>query len=152
MSNNKLDRRHLLGAATLAAASAVVATSAEAQAPSSGRMTVHVLDLFSGTPASGGKVDLYSKTGEEMKLVKTVMTGGNGRPDSGALLQGDTFTAGRYVVSFDLADYFKSKDPTLPANFYRKVTMEIEVTDAKQPHRIPVQCTPWTQACSVLPG
>jgi hypothetical protein len=30
--------------------------------------------------------------------------------------------------------------------------MEFEVIDAKMPHHIPLQCTPWTQACSVLPG
>lgn len=51
-----------------------------------------------------------------------------------------------------LSDYFKGADETLPANFFRKVTMEFEVVDAKMPHHIPLQCTPWTQACSVLPG
>jgi hypothetical protein len=30
--------------------------------------------------------------------------------------------------------------------------MEFEAIDAKMPHHIPLQCTPWTQACSVLPG
>jgi len=29
---------------------------------------------------------------------------------------------------------------------------EFEVTEATVPHHIPLQCTPWTQACSVLPG
>lgn len=153
MSQDQIDRRHILGAAALAAAAGVVAgTGAEAQQPPTGRMTVHILDLYSGTPASGVPVELFTKTGNDMKLIKTVTTGANGRPDSGPLVAGDAFTPGRYVVAFDLTAYFKAADKSLPANFYRKIMMEFEVTDAKQPHHIPLQCTPWTQACSVLPG
>jgi 5-hydroxyisourate hydrolase len=115
-------------------------------------MTVHVLDLFSGTPANGVKVDLFTKKGDEQKLVKSVATGVSGRPDSGPLLAGETFAPGRYVIAFDLSDYFKGVDKSLPANFFRKVSMEFEVIDASMPHHIPLQCTAWTQACSVLPG
>ena len=147
-----IDRRDVLGAASVAAAAAVIgATEAAAQA-AAGRMTVHILDLYSGTPANGVKVDLFMKQGEMMKPVKSVTTGPDGRPTSGPMLTGDAFTAGRYVIAFDLSDYFKAADKTLPANFFRKVTMEFEVIDAKMPHHIPLQCTPWTQACSVLPG
>jgi len=147
-----IDRRDVLGAASVAAAAAVIgATEAAAQSPG-GRMTVHILDLYSGTPANGVKVELFMKQGETMKPVKSVTTGPDGRPTSGPMLTGDAFTAGRYVIAFDLSDYFKAADKTLPANFFRKVTMEFEVVDAKMPHHIPLQCTPWTQACSVLPG
>jgi 5-hydroxyisourate hydrolase-like protein (transthyretin family) len=64
----------------------------------------------------------------------------------------DAFSLGRYVIDFDLTDYFKGIDKTLPANFFRKVSVEFEVTDKEMPLHIPLQCTPWTQACSVLPG
>ena len=146
-----MNRRDILGAASLVTAGALLASSeANAQAPA-GRMTVHILDLYSGTPASGVKVDLFMKKGDAFAPVKSVSTGAGGRPD-GPLLQGDAFTAGRYMIAFDLTDYFKAADKALPANFFRKVSMEFEVTDAKMPHHIPLQCTPWTQACSVLPG
>lgn len=146
-----LNRREILGAAAVAAAATIVATEATAQAPA-GRMTVHILDLFSGTPANGATVELFMKSGDAMKSVKTVKTGPDGRPTTGPLLQGETFAPGRYIVAFDLSDYFKALDKSLPANFFRKVTMEFEVVDAAIPHHIPLQCTPWTQACSVLPG
>jgi 5-hydroxyisourate hydrolase len=146
-----IDRRDVLGAAGLVAATAMLGTDATAQ-PAGGRMTVHILDLYSGTPAAGVKVELFSKQGETMKPVKSVTTGADGRPTTGPMLTGEAFTAGRYVIAFDLSDYFKGTDKTLPANFFRKVTMEFEVIDAKMPHHIPLQCTPWTQACSVLPG
>ena len=145
-----IDRRDVLGAGLVAAA-AMLGTEAVAQ-PVGGRMTVHILDLYSGTPANGVKVELFARQGETMKPVKSVMTGPDGRPTNGPMLTGDAFTAGRYVISFDLSDYFKGADKTLPPNFFRKVTMEFEVIDAKMPHHIPLQCTPWTQACSVLPG
>jgi 5-hydroxyisourate hydrolase len=150
--SDMMDRRDVLGAASIVAAAAVAgAGTAEAQ-PAGGRMTVHILDLYSGTPANGAKVELFAKSGDAMKLVKSVTTGPDGRPTTGPLLQGETFALGRYMVAFDLSDYFKGLDKSLPANFFRKVTMEFEVVDAKLPHHIPLQCTPWTQACSVLPG
>jgi 5-hydroxyisourate hydrolase len=145
-----IGRREVLGAAALAIAASALSSEAAAQAPA-GRMTVHILDLFSGTPASGVKVELFMKKGETFAAVKTATTGASGRPD-GPLLQGDAFTAGRYLIAFDLTDYFKAADKTLPASFFRKLSMEFEVTDAGMPHHIPLQCTPWTQACSVLPG
>jgi 5-hydroxyisourate hydrolase len=147
-----MDRRDVLGAASLVAAAAAIGSGEAAAQPAGGRMTVHILDLFSGTPANGVKVDLFMKKGDQMTPVKSVVTGAGGRPDSGPLLAGDAFAAGRYMIAFDLSDYFKGLDKSLPANFFRKVSMEFEVTDAKMPHHIPLQCTPWTQACSVLPG
>jgi 5-hydroxyisourate hydrolase len=151
MTSEAMNRRDVLGAAAVVAAAAVVGADEVAAQPA-GRMTVHVLDLFSGTPANGVKVDLFTKKGDEQKLVKSVTTGVSGRPDSGPLLAGETFSPGRYVIAFDLSDYFKGVDKSLPANFFRKVSMEFEVTDATMPHHIPLQCTAWTQACSVLPG
>jgi 5-hydroxyisourate hydrolase len=149
MTSETMNRRDVLGAAAVVAAASVMAGEASAQ--TGGRMTVHVLDLYTGIPANGVKVDLAMKSGDAMKPLKSVMTGVSGRPE-GPLLQGETFAPGRYMISFDLSDYFKAADKTLPANFFRKVSMEFEVTDASMPHHIPLQCTPWTQACSVLPG
>jgi 5-hydroxyisourate hydrolase len=147
-----MDRRAVLNAASLAAAGVVLGGSeAEAQT-TGGQMTVHILDIFSGTPAHGVKVDLFKKQSEQMVLLKSVMTDTDGRPESGPVLSGDEFSLGRYLITFDLSDYFKSVDRALPANFFRKVSMEFEVTDQEMPLHIPLQCTPWTQACSVLPG
>lgn len=152
MNSGFMDRRHALGAVSVMAAAASLGVDSAAAQAAGGRMTVHVLDLFSGMPANGVKVSLFTRKGEEQLFVKSVTTGPDGRPETGPLLTGDAFAAGRYVIAFDLSDYFKATDKTLPPSFFRKVSMEFEVTDAKMPHHIPLQCTPWTQACSVLPG
>jgi hypothetical protein len=57
---NLMDRRAVLGTASLAAAAAVLGSS-EAEAQSTGgRMTVHILDLYPACPP-GVKVDLFRK-------------------------------------------------------------------------------------------
>lgn len=147
---NPMDRREVLGVASLAAAASVLGSGEADAEAEGGNLTVHVLDLYSGTPASGVKVDLFMREGEQMTAVKSVVTDADGR--SGQLLAGEAFAAGRYLLALDLSDYFKAADKTLPANFFRKLSLEFEVTDATVPHHIPLQCTPWTQACLVLPG
>jgi 5-hydroxyisourate hydrolase len=147
---NPMDRREVLGAASLAAATCLLGSSKAAAEPTGGNLSVHILDLYSGAPAGGVKVDLFMREGEQMKALKSVATDNDGRLV--ALLEGDAFAAGRYLLAVHLSDYFKAVDNTLPANFFRKLSLEFEVTDPTVPHHIPLQCTPWTQACSVLPG
>jgi 5-hydroxyisourate hydrolase len=147
---NLMDRRKVLGAASLAAGTCLLGSGEAEAEPARGNLTVHVLDLYSGSPAKGVKVDLFMRRGEHLTSLKSVATDTDGR--SGTLLEGDAFAAGRYLLMFDLSDYFKGANETLAANFYRKLSMEFEVTDATLPVHIPLQCTPWTQTCSVLPG
>lgn len=147
---NPMDRREVLGAASLAAVASVLGSGEAAAEPAGAILNVHVLDLYSGTAASGVKLDLFMRKGGQMTAIKSVVTDAEGR--SGTLLAGDAFAAGRYMLAVDLSDYFKGADQSLPANFFRKLSMEFEVTDASVSHHIPLQCTPWMQACSVLPG
>jgi 5-hydroxyisourate hydrolase len=151
MSEEILSRRHLIGAGAALATATVLAASGEVQAAEGGRLTIHILDLHTGVPAEGVPVELSRREKDVLVPVKTVTTQVSGRPE-GPLLQGADFTNGRYQVVFDLSAYFKKVDSTLPAVFTRKVTLEFEVYDSSQPHHVPMQCTPWTQACSVLPG
>ena len=53
-----MDRRAVLSTASLAAAAVLGSREAEAQS-TGGRMTVHILDIYTGVPASGVKVDLF---------------------------------------------------------------------------------------------
>ena len=146
-----IDRRDVLGAAGLVAAAAVLGSEAAAQAPA-GRMTVHILDLYLGHARERREGRAVHQAGRDPKAVEVSDDRSRRAPDHRADADG------RSVYRRPLRDrvrplgYFKGADKTLPANFFRKVTMEFEVIDAKMPHHIPLQCTPWTQACSVLPG
>ena len=106
---NPMDRREVLGVASLAAAASLLGSGeAEAEAEAEGgNLTVHVLDLYSGTPASGVKVDLFMREGEQMTAVKSVVTDADGR--SGQLLAGEAFAAGRYLLALDLYGLFQGR-------------------------------------------
>ncbi len=153
MSDEMQTRRDALTTVAAAGiAAAMTSHAAKAEEAPGGRITIHVLDLYSGRPADKVKAELYFGLGDEEKLLKTVLTGPNGRPETGPLISGQELVAGRYRMTFDLSEYFRSVDSSLPAKFFRRITLEFEVTDPTMPHHIPLQCTPWTQTCSVLPG
>ena len=69
-----------------------------------GRLTTHVLDLTSGTPARGLKLELWRLDGAAAERLKAVVTNDDGRVE-GALLEGEAFAAGTYELRFMAGDY-----------------------------------------------
>lgn len=153
MSTDTTDRRDFLvaGAALAAAALAAAPQPAAAQAPG-GRMTIHILDLYSGTPANGIRIDLLAIDGSASRVLKSVISNADGRPPEGPVLTPDTIKPGRYQVVVHAGDYYKKIGAKVPSGYYTKLIFEFDIYDPKQPHHIPFQITPWTQSASVLPG
>ena len=61
----------------------------------SGRLTTHVLDVYSGKPGKGIKVDLfYYKSNEQKNKINTIILNDDGRSDH-ALLEGVDFKEGK---------------------------------------------------------
>ena len=137
-----------------AVAAVLLATTAIAwgQAAPAGRVTAHVLDLYTGAPANGMRIDFLAIDGNTSKVLKSVTTNADGRPPEGPLLTPETIKPGRYQAVLHIADYYRAVGAKLPANFHTKLILEFDITDAKQPHHLPFQITPWTQSMSVLPG
>lgn len=144
-------RREFLAAAT-AAAALFASNEAAAQAPAGARVTAHVLDLYSGAPANGMKIDFYAYNGATPNLLKSVITNVDGRPPEGPLLQAADMKAGRYRISVHVGDYYKKIGAKLPGGYHTMLSMEFDIYDPKQSHHLPFQITPWTQSSSVLPG
>jgi len=153
MTSESHDRRDFLvaGAALAAAALAAAPTPAAAQAHG-GRLTVHILDLYSGTPANGIRIDLVALDGGAPKTLKSVVANADGRPPEGPFLTPETIKPGRYQVVAHTGEYFTKIGAKVPGGYYTKLTLEFEIYDAKQPHHVPFQITPWTQSAAVLPG
>lgn len=139
------------GAALAAATLAAAPETAEAQAQG-GRVTAHVLDLYSGTPANGIRIELLALDGGATKVLKSVVSNADGRPPEGPLLTPDTIKTGKYQAVLHVGDYYKKIGAKLPNGYHTKLILEFDVYDAKQPHHLPFQITPWTQSASVLPG
>ena len=62
------------------------------------KLTTHCLDTFSGKPAKGVKVEVYSISGNRKKLNSTTLND-NGRSDK-PLLEGSNFKEGQYELIF----------------------------------------------------
>ena len=135
-----------------AASLLVVAAAAWGQAAPGGRVTAHVLDLYTGAPAKGLRIDFLAIEGSTSKVLKSVTTNADGRPPEGPLMTPETIKPGRYQAVLYIADYYRAVGAKLPANFHTRLILEFDITNDKQPHHLPFQITPWTQSMSVLPG
>ena len=141
---NQLERRDFLKAG-LAVGGALAATStAQAQtALPPHRLTLHVLDVYSGKPGANVKVDLSVLEGETYKLLKTVQTTVSGRPET-PVLANDDCKVGEYELLFHVADYYSGlgvKLPSLP--FLNKVPVRFAIFEPGAYH-IPLLLTPWS--------
>ena len=139
------------GAALAAATVAGAPKTAEAQA-AGGRVTAHVLDLYTGTPANGIRIDLLAIDGSTSRVLKSVTTNADGRPPEGPLVTPDGMKTGRYQAVVHVGDYYKKIGAKVPSGYYTKLILEFDIYDPKTPHHLPFQITPWTQSASVLPG
>lgn len=145
-------RRNFLAASVAAGGALIAASHAAAQTQASGRVTAHVLDLYGGTPANGLNMDFYAYNGGTPALVKSVVTGADGRPSDGLLVLPADMKIGRYRIDVHVGDYYKKVGAKLPGGYHARLSMEFDIYDAAQPHHLPFQITPWTQSSSVLPG
>lgn len=109
-----------------------------------GRLTTHVLDLTSGTPASGMTIELAAIDGLARRAVTRVATNRDGRCDA-ALLEGGQFTAGVWQLEFHVAAYFRSHGVALPdPPFLDIVTVRFGIASPDQNHHVPLLVTPWS--------
>ena len=106
------------------------------------KLTTHCLDTFSGKPAKGIKVDIYTVSGKKEKI-NSIILNNNGRSDK-ALLEGSNFKEGEYELVFFVGDYFK-KIPNLPKiPFLNEVTIRFGVSNPKEHYHVPLLVSPWS--------
>ena len=106
------------------------------------KLTTHCLDTFSGKPAKGVKVDVYSVSGKREKL-NSVILNSVGRSDK-PLIEGTNFKEGKYELIFFVGDYFK-KITDLPSTpFLNEIIIKFGVSDPKEHYHVPLLVTPWS--------
>ena len=106
------------------------------------KLTTHCLDTFSGKPAKGIKVDIYTVSGKKEKINSTILNN-NGRSDK-ALLEGSNFKEGEYELVFFVGDYFKNI-PNLPKiPFLNEVIIRFGVSNPKEDYHVPLLVSPWS--------
>lgn len=109
-----------------------------------GKLSTHVLDTASGSPARGVKIELFKVTESTKALVKTVETNSDGRTDE-LLLDANAIEAGKYELHFHVGDYFESKNTnaTEPP-FLDVVPVCFGIADATQNFHVPLLISPWS--------
>jgi Transthyretin-like protein len=63
------------------------------------KLTTHVLDIYSGKPGKGIKVDLFYISGNEKTKLNSIVLNSDGRSD-GPLIEKDNFKNGKIQISF----------------------------------------------------
>jgi len=106
------------------------------------KLTTHCLDTFSGKPAKGVKVEVYSISGTKKKLISTILNN-NGRPDK-PLLEGDNLKEGQYELIFFIGDYFKNLTDLPKTPFLNEVVIRIGISNPNEHYHVPLLVSPWS--------
>ena len=106
------------------------------------KLTTHCLDTFSGKPAKGIKVEVYSISGKREKLNSTTLND-NGRSDK-PLIEGAAFKEGQYELIFSVGDYFKNITTLSKTPFLNEVVIRFGVSNSKEHYHVPLLVSPWS--------
>jgi len=106
------------------------------------KLTTHCLDTFSGKPAKGIRVDVYTLSGKKEKITSVILNN-NGRSDK-PLIEGASFKEGQYELIFFVGDYFKSLKNLPKTPFLNEVVIRFGVSNPKEHYHVPLLVSPWS--------
>jgi 5-hydroxyisourate hydrolase len=109
-----------------------------------GQLTTHVLDISAGKPAGGIRIEVHELTAPSPALLVSTTTGADGRC-AAPLLAGAAFHAGRYAMTYYLADYFRTCGLALPEPpFIEDAVIRIGIAHPEQHYHVPLLVSPWS--------
>ncbi len=107
------------------------------------KLSTHVLDTAHGGPAQGMQIELWSLAGKQPKLLKTVRTNADGRPNEPLLNAGELKT-GPYELVFYVGDYFAQQTAnSAKPPFLDRVPVRFGIADATASYHVPLLVSPW---------
>ena len=107
------------------------------------KLTTHVLDVYSGKPGKGIKVDLYYINNNKREKLNSVILNDDGRTEK-ALIEGVNFKEGKYELVFFVGDYFKKITETSKIPFLDDVIIKFGISNAKEHYHVPLLVSPWS--------
>ena len=107
------------------------------------KLTTHVLDIYSGMPGKGIKVDLYFISSESRKKIKSIVLNNDGRADQ-PLVEKDEFKIGKYELVFFVGDYFKGITNSNDLKFLDDVVIRFGISNNKEHYHVPLLVSPWS--------
>jgi 5-hydroxyisourate hydrolase len=140
---SQISRRRLIGLGSSLAVFTVMAGRGAFAAGSPG-LTTHMLDVASGKPAQGVRIDFSVLKGDAYNLVTTAYTNADGRTPE-PLLTAETMKAGQYQLVFYIAEYFTKLGTVLPnPPFLEKAVIQFGIADAASHYHVPLLASPWS--------
>ena len=104
-----------------------------------GKLSTHVLDLTTGHPAAGMRIELWNHDGKHA-LLKAVTTNADGRTDA-PLLDSAAMAVGTYELVFFVKDYFVTHLEDSP--FLDRVPVRFAIATTTASYHVPLLVTPW---------
>jgi 5-hydroxyisourate hydrolase len=109
-----------------------------------GKLTTHVLDVAAGIPAAGMLIRLHDLTPPAPRLLQETRTNADGRTAT-PLLEGEALKAGRFSLTFEVADYFRRRGVVFPdPPFLDEVVVSFGIADPAQNYHVPLLTSPWS--------
>ena len=107
------------------------------------KLTTHVLDVFSGKPGKGIKVELFFFNGEKREKINSIILNSDGRSDK-PLVENETFKNGKYELVFYIGDYFKKITTLDEIQFLDDVVVRFGISNNKENYHVPLLVSPWS--------
>ena len=107
------------------------------------KLTTHVLDVYSGKPGKGIKVDLYYINNDKREKLNSVTLNDDGRSEK-ALAEGINFKEGKYELVFFVGSYFKKITETSKIPFLDDVIIKFGISNIKEHYHVPLLVSPWS--------
>ena len=107
------------------------------------KLTTHVLDIYSGKPGKGIKVELFYINSQERTKLNSIVLNSDGRSDS-PLVEKDKFKTGKYELVFYIGDYFKNITKLENLTFLDDVVVRFGISNNKEHYHVPLLVSPWS--------
>ena len=107
------------------------------------KLTTHVLDVFSGRPGKGIKVELFFLNGENREKINSITLNDDGRSDK-PLVEKDKFKNGKYELIFYIGDYFKTVTKLDQLQFLDDVVVRFGISNNNENYHVPLLVSPWS--------
>ncbi len=111
--------------------------SSDTGSRSIGRITTHVLDTATGTPAAGLTLELSRHRDGAWDMLGRFSTNGDGRCDA-PLLEGEALRPGLYEIVFQVSAWRRGRP-----GFYEAIPIRFAVTDPLAHHHVPLILSPF---------
>ena len=107
------------------------------------KLTTHVLDVYSGKPGSGIKVDLFFINGEKKEMINSLVLNIDGRSDK-PLVENEKFKSGKYELVFYIGDYFNKIIESKSPPFLDDVIVRFGISNNQESYHVPLLVSPWS--------